>query len=170
MPQIFAPRRGRVAAPVSNGMATDGTMVVTSNNGATERTALGMPHRSALDDAAGCLDRLDNRVAAGSSKTIEIKTNRPFSPDALVVSSDVAEFFDILNINNGEDQLLPKSEDIAIPASGFSEVSTANPMYFFEPGLTIQTDVGMKITVRNRTAEIQEFRAVLQGTQFRQAT
>lgn len=161
---------GRIGATVNpDGTLSDGSGTVSQPRYTfVGKSVMGMPSTASTEnDAAGILNKLDNRVQPNVPKTIEVAGVRDFVADMLVVASESCPYFDILDIQVDGTSILPAAGS-QIPCSLLSEVAVQIPAKSFEKGeVQIDKTHPLQITVRNRDTVIREFRGGLWGNQAR---
>ena len=167
---MFIRETGRVGANVNaDGSLSDGSgQIVATSYKFIGKSVMGMPSTALVEnDAAGILNKLDNRCQPNVPKTIEVAGVRDFVADMLVIASECAPFFDLLDIQVDGTSILPAANS-QIPCSLLTEVAVQIPARSFEKGeVAIDKTPPLTITVRNRDTVNREFRAGLWGNQGR---
>lgn len=105
-------------------------------------------------DAESTGFQANGTLAAGATGVVVRKTEKPIWVERLVVASEVAEFFDILDVRMGN-QPQSVTPDNPAPATMFSEVAV-DAWVVFDCMVTAQS---ASIRVTNRDNEEHQFRA-----------
>jgi hypothetical protein len=158
-------RKGRMGEPISNGLGTQGTIVSAAAQGNVTTVIVGMPWNDTADTApAAHVNEQDNAyVAGGGTKTLKIVCDRDWKASELAVASECAAFFDIVQVKYQNVEYLPSG--LRFPATLLSEVAVDKPQQLWED-INVQATIPLYLTVRNKDADIQEFKGGIYGDQL----